>query len=150
MALPIREGDIPGIQLRVRRRLAASRTEAWRWLTEPQLAQRWLADRVEIEPGPRGRWRLEYSVDGRAVTETAQTDRFDPARSWVLQFRQEDKRWEASTRLEISLLDDGSGCEVDLLQVGFHLLAMSSSLTIWEEYRRRWRDALERLAREIG
>jgi uncharacterized protein YndB with AHSA1/START domain len=150
MALPIREGDIPGIQLRVKRRLDVGRAEAWRWLTEPRQAERWLADRVEIEPGPRGRWRLEYSAGGRTVIETAQTDHFDPPRSWVLQFRQEDKRWEKSTRLEIALLDDGAGCEVDVLQVGFHHLAMSSSLTIWEEYRRRWRTALERLARETG
>lgn len=148
MALPIREGDIPGIQLRVRRRLTVDRAEAWRWLTESGLAERWLADRAAIDPGPRGGWKLEHSVDGRAVVETAKTDRLDPARSWVLQFRQEDKRWEASTRLEIALLDAGdNGCEVDVLQVGFHQLAMSSSLTIWEEYRRRWREALERLAR---
>ena len=147
MTLPIREGDIPGIQLRVRRRLAVGRTEAWRWLTESQLAERWIADRVVIELGPRGGWRLERDLDGRTVIETARTDRFDPGRSWALHFRQEDKRWEASTRIEIALTDDGSACEVDLLQVGFHQLAMSSSLTIWEEYRRRWREALDLLAR---
>ena len=38
------------------------------------------------------------------------------------------------------------GCEVDVLQQGFQRLPLSSGLTVWESYRRRWRTALERLA----
>jgi uncharacterized protein YndB with AHSA1/START domain len=146
MALPIREGDIPGIQLRARRRLEVDGAEAWRWLTERERLERWLADRVEVDAGPRGGWRLQSDSPAGTVIETATTERIDPARAWVLSFRRDDPRWEAPTRLELTLLPAGPACDVDVLQAGFHLLAMSWCLTIWEEYRRRWRDALERLA----
>jgi uncharacterized protein YndB with AHSA1/START domain len=150
MALPIREGDIPGIQLRVQRRLAMDRVEAWRWLTERERLERWLADRVEVDLGPRGGLRLERDGAAGAVIETATTERIDRGRQWILTFRQEDRRWETTTRLELTLHDASGACELDVLQSGFHLLAMSWSLTIWEEYRRRWRDALERLARGVA
>jgi uncharacterized protein YndB with AHSA1/START domain len=152
MVLPIREGDIPGIQLRARQRLRTDRAETWRWLTDPRRLERWLADRVEVEPGPRGALRLERATtDGTFVVETGKTERFEPSRAWVLAFRQEDRRWEAaSTRLELTVLDAESGCELDVLQAGFHLLSLSACLTIWEEYRRRWRDALARLDEQAG
>jgi hypothetical protein len=150
MALPIREGDIPGIQLRARRRLAIDRGEAWRWLTERERLERWLADRVEVDASSRGGLRLERDRPAGPVIETATTERIDREREWILSFRQEDRRWEAATRLELTLLAAPGACDLDVLQRGFHLLAMSWSLTIWEEYRHRWRDALERLAREVG
>jgi hypothetical protein len=149
MALPIREGDIPGIQLRARRRLAIDRAEAWRWLTERERLQRWLADRVEVDTGPHGGLKLERDAPAGPVIETATTERIEPQRSWILSFRRDDRRWEAATRLELTLLAADGACDLDVLQAGFHLLAMSSCLTIWEEYRHRWRDALERLAHEI-
>jgi uncharacterized protein YndB with AHSA1/START domain len=150
MALPIREGDIPGIQLRARRRLGVDCAEAWRWLTERDRLERWLADRVEVDAGPRGGLRLERDSASGPVVETARTERIDRQRAWTLSFRREDRRWEAATRLQLTLLDADRACDLDVLQAGFHLLAMSSSLTIWEEYRRRWRDALEHLARQVG
>ena len=146
MALPIREGDIPGIQLRTLRHLALGRDEAWRWLTEKTLAERWLADRVEIDPGPRGGWRLERDVAaddrGRDGADRALRGRSASGLSGSVRRTSGGRH---ATRLEITLVDAAGGCDLDLLQVGFHLLAMSSSLTIWEEYRHRWRDALERL-----
>jgi hypothetical protein len=150
MAIPIREGDIPGIQLRTHRRLAIDRAEAWGWLTERERLERWLADRVEVDTGPRGGLRLERDTAEGVVVETARTERIDLERAWILSFRRDDRRWEAATRLQLTLLDAERGCDLDILQSGFHLLAMSSSLTIWEEYRRRWRDALERLAEGAG
>jgi uncharacterized protein YndB with AHSA1/START domain len=151
MVLPIREGDIPGIQLRSRRQLRIDRVETWRWLTDPRRLERWLADRAEVEPGPRGGLRLERATtEGKRLIETGRTERFEPARAWVLAFRQEDPRWEAATRLELSILDGQGGCELDVLQAGFHLQSLSACLTIWEEYRRRWRDALARLDEQSG
>ena len=152
MVLPIREGDIPGIQLRQRQYLGIGRDEAWRWLTEPSRLERWLAERARVEPGPGGGFRLERATatPGGGVVETGRTERFDPPRSWVLAFRKDDPRWEASTRLELTLLDAAGGIELDVLQVGFHHLAMSASLTIWEEYRRRWREALLKLRELAG
>src|SRR5688572_8895316 len=130
MVLPIREGDIPGIQLRARQPLRIDRVETWRWLTDPRRLERWLADRAEVEPGARGGLRLERATpDGKIVIETGKTERFEPTRAWVLAFRQEDRRWEgAATRLELTLLDGENGCEVDVLQTGFHLLSLSACL----------------------
>ena len=157
MVLPIREGDIPGIQLRVRRSLPIDRSEAWRWLVEPSRVESWLADRAEIDPGPRGGLRLErLGSPGEArpaspgVVETGRTERYDAGRSWVLAFRKEDPHWEASTRLELTLIEADGGCELDVFQTGFQHLALSACLTIWEEYRRRWRDALARLGELAG
>jgi hypothetical protein len=151
MVLPIREGDIPGIQLRTRRALRIDCVEAWRWLTDPRRLERWLADRAEVDPGPRGGLRLERSpLAGAIVVETGQTQRIEANRSWVLAFRKEDPRWEAATRLELSLLPAAGVCEVDVLQTGFHLQSLSACLTIWEEYRRRWREALARLDEQAG
>lgn len=147
---PIREGDIPGIQLRTRRRLATGRAEVWRWLTEARRLEGWLADRAEVDLEPRGGWRLERDSPSGPVVEVGRTERIEAERAWVMAFRREDPRWEASTRLELAVVDADDGCELDVLQTGFHLLAMSSCLTIWEEYRRRWRDALERLAVRTG
>ena len=39
-----------------------------------------------------------------------------------------------------------TGCELDILQEGFEHLSLSTCLTVWEEYRRRWREAAARLA----
>ncbi|MES1243123.1 MAG: hypothetical protein ABUT39_16040, partial [Acidobacteriota bacterium] len=52
----------------------------------------------------------------------------------------------AATRLTLRVHAAGSGSEVDILQDGFQRLPLSNCLTIWEAYRRRWRDALARLA----
>jgi hypothetical protein len=152
MVLPIREGDIPGIQLRQRRHLSIGRAEGWRWLVEPRRVESWLADRARIDPGPSGGIVLERDAPPSAapIVETGRTERFDAGRAWVLSFRRDDPRWEAPTRLELTLLDAEGGCELDVFQGGFHLLAMSFSLTIWEEYRRRWREALARLGALTG
>ena len=153
MVLPIREGDIPGIQLRLRRHLPIDRAEAWRWLTEARRLESWLAERVEVDAGPRGGIVLERSAPDAAagrVIETGRTERYEPGRSWVLVFRKEDPKWEAPTRLELALVEADSGCEIDVFQGGFQHLSLSACLTIWEEYRRRWRDALARLSGLLG
>lgn len=145
MAEAIREGDIPGVQIRQRQRLDVDVEEAWRWLTEQDRLQAWLAQRVEIEPGARGGVFLERREGRSRVVETATTRRLEAPRVWVLEFRKEDPAWEAPTRLELRLRPVGDGCELDLLQRGFQHLALSACLTLWEEYRRRWRRALARL-----
>jgi uncharacterized protein YndB with AHSA1/START domain len=138
VAEAIRQGDIPGVQLRRRQALAVSPAEAWRWLTEPDRLALWLAERVESEgeemrlSGPNG--------DERArILESA-----PPLR--ILAFEKLGEGWTAATRLTLRIHPAGSGCEVDVLQDGFQRLPLSTCLTIWEAYRRRWRDALARLA----
>jgi len=142
MTEAIREGDIPGVQLRRRQVLALSPEEAWRWLVEPALLARWLADEAEVEPGTRGGLRLTGG-EGR---ERGTTVEYAPPFRWVLAFERLDAGWTAATRLSLAINPHAEGAELDVLQGGFQRLPLSLCLPAWESYRRRWREALERLA----
>ena len=148
----IREGDIPGVQLRRRQGLELSREEAWAWLTEPAKLALWLADEAEVAEGslllrgsgprvdpPAGPWR-EW---GRTIEIAA-------PELWVLAFERLDAGWPAATRLTLRLHDNAAGSELDVLQEGFQRLPLSWGLTVWESYRTRWRVALARLAEVAG
>src|SRR6185295_6872662 len=148
----IREGDIPGVQLRRRQRLALTREEAWRWLVEPARLALWLAEEAEIDEAglllrgesprvdpPAGPWR-----------ERGRTVEMIPPEVWVLAFERLDAGWSASTRLTLRLHSTPVGCEIDVLQQGFQRLPLSVGLTVWESYRLRWRTALARLAEVAG
>lgn len=148
MTEAIREGDIPGVQLRRRQALALPPEEAWRWLVEPALLARWLADEAEVELGVRGGLRLAGQDGGAARRERGTTVEYAPPRLWVLAFERLDAGWGAATRLALAVHPHAEGAEVDVLQEGFQRLPMSLCLTAWERYRRRWREALERLAAE--
>jgi uncharacterized protein YndB with AHSA1/START domain len=139
MSEAIRQGDIPGVQLRRRQALAVSPEEAWRWLTEPDRLSLWLAERVESDGE-------ELRLSGPAGDERARTLESAPPRLRILAFEKLGEGWPAATRLTLRIHPAGSGCEVDILQDGFQRLPLSACLTIWEAYRRRWRDALARLA----
>ena len=147
----IREGDIPGVQLRRRQGLAVSPPEAWAWLTEPAKLALWLADEAEVEPGPKGSLLLRGSgprVDPPAGPwrERGRTVEMIPSELWVLAFERLDAGWPAATRLTLRLHPASGGCEIDVLQEGFQRLPLSWGLTVWESYRTRWRTALARLA----
>jgi len=139
MAEAIRQGDIPGVQLRRRQELAVSPEEAWRWLTEPDRLALWLAERAEVEGE-------ELRLAGSGWRERGRTLETVPPKLWVLAFERLDAGWPAATRLTIRLHPAPRGSEVDVLQDGFQRLPLSVCLTVWETYRRRWRDALARLA----
>lgn len=150
----IREGDIPGVQLRRRQRLALPREEAWTWLVEPAKLARWLADEAEVETGPAGSLLLKGSeprVDPPPAPwrERGRTVEIAPPELWVLAFERLDARWSAATRLTLRLHALPDGSELDVLQHGFQRLPLSIGLTIWESYRSRWRTALARLAAAV-
>ncbi len=147
----IREGDIPGVQLRRRQGLALSPEGAWRWLVEPPRLALWLAEEAQMEPGPEGALLLSGSgprVDPPAGPwrERGRTLEILPPRLWVLAFERLDAGWPAATRLTLRLHTAPGGCEVDVLQQGFQRLPLSVGLTVWESYRLRWRRSLARLA----
>lgn len=142
MAEAIRQGDIPGVQLRCRQALAMSPDEAWRWLVEPERLARWLAERAEVVEGSEGELRLS----GSRIRERGRTLEFVPPKLWVLAFEQLDAGWTSATRLTIRIHASPRGSEIDVLQDGFQRLPLSTCLTVWETYRRRWREALSRLA----
>lgn len=154
----IREGDIPGVQLRRRQRLAVSREDAWKWLVEPEKLARWLADEAEVEPGPAGSLVLRGSsprVDPPPAPwrERGRTVEFVPPELWGLSFERLDANWSAATRLILrlsSIPGVPGGSELDVLQHGFQRLPLSIGLTVWESYRLRWRTALARLAAAVG
>jgi hypothetical protein len=147
----IREGDIPGVQLRRRQRLALPREEAWRWLVEPAKLALWLADEAELEAGPEAALLLRGSgprvdLPPPPWRERGRTMEMIPPETWVLAFERLDAGWPASTRLGLHLHATPGGCELDVLQQGFQRLPLSIGLTVWESYRVRWRTALARLA----
>ena len=139
----IRQGDIPGVQLRRRQDLPLPPAEAWRWLVEPDLLARWLAREAEVSEGElqlRGEWEAStWRERGRTIEQV-------PPRLWVLAFERLDAGWTAATRLTLRIHPHPAGSEIDVLQDGFQHLPLSIGLTVWETYRRRWRDALARLA----
>lgn len=161
MVEAIREGDIPGVQLRCRRWLPVPAEEVWRWLTEAEPLGRWLAGKARVKTGPGGGLELAgQAEDGSALREEAKTLAFEPPRLWVLSFRQ--PAWPAATRLTLELtpgetapgetpsrwaagLGPRAVCELSVLQQGFEHLPLSDGLTLWETYRRRWTEALDRL-----
>jgi uncharacterized protein YndB with AHSA1/START domain len=141
----IRQGDIPGVQLRRRQALAISPDETWRWLVEPERLALWLAERAEVVQGPEG----ELLLISSGLRERGRTVEFNPPKLWVLAFEQLDAGWTSATRLSLRVhagSTGGDGSEIDVLQDGFQRLPLSNCLTIWESYRRRWRDALAHLA----
>lgn len=145
----IREGDIPGVQLRRRQGLALPPEDAWRWLVEPGKLALWLADEAEVDP--QGSLLLSGSgprVDPPAAPwrERGRTMEIRPPQLWVLAFERLDAGWPAATRLTLRLHAAPGGCEIDVLQEGFQRLPLSWGLTVWESYRTRWRTALARLA----
>jgi uncharacterized protein YndB with AHSA1/START domain len=139
MAEAIREGDIPGVQLRRRRRLAIPIEEAWAWLSDPDKMGRWLAGRAEAEEGAV----LLHAEDCR---ERCRTVEMRAPEVWVVAFERLDSGWPAATRLTFRLQAAPDGCEIDILQEGFQRLPLSIGLTVWESYRRRWTRALAELA----
>lgn len=144
MAEAIRQGDIPGVQLRRRQGLALSPGEAWRWLVEPARVGLWLAAEARIGEGEillvsRGERGEPWRERGRTL-ETV------PAALWVLSFERLEAGWTSPTRLTLRLHPTPAGCELDVLQEGFQRLPLSLCLTAWEGYRLRWRTALARLA----
>lgn len=147
MVEAIRQGDIPGVQLRCRQRLSLSVEEAWRWLTSAELLERWAADRAEVRADAEISLVLERAREEAApLREEGETLELAPPRLWSLAFRQLGSDWKAATRLTFELHETADGCELDILHEGFEHLSLSTCLTIWEEYRRRWREATARLA----
>lgn len=142
MTEAIRQGDIPGVQLRRRKRFSGVGVEElWQWLTASGRLERWLAREATVEPGPSG------SIELRSVAlerpEVGDTVTFEPPRLWVLAFRRDD--WPVATRLELEITRDAEGAELSVLQNGFEHLPLSDGLTLWEAYRKRWTEALDRL-----
>ena len=139
MTEAIRQGDIPGVQLRRRQALAVPKDEAWRWLSEPGRLALWLAGQAELAEG-------ELLLTGEDFRERGRTIEIVPPTLWVLAFERLDSGWSSATRLTLRVHSLASGSEVDVLQDGFQRLPLSTGLTIWETYRRRWRVSLSRLA----
>ena len=148
MVEAIREGDIPGVQLRCRQLLSAPAPTVWRWLTEPPLLAQW-AGKARLEGGFDGVLELESEGRDGLVRERGRSLELVAGQRWVLAFERLDDGWEIPTRLTLELTAHGDGCELSVLQQGFEHLPLSRCLTIWESYRRRWRKALALLAASL-
>jgi Activator of Hsp90 ATPase homolog 1-like protein len=147
----IRQGDIPGVQLRRRQSLVVEVGEAWGWLTEAQRLERWLAEHAEVLPGPHGRLLLAGRDEmGAEQRHAGSTLEIVAPRLWRLAFERLDAGWPAPTQVTFELRAIVGGAELSVLHEGFQRLSLTTCLTIWESYRRYWREGLERLARETG
>jgi Activator of Hsp90 ATPase homolog 1-like protein len=103
---------------------------------------------VEVEGGDGGGLTVACAdEEGQALAERGRTLELSPPERWVLAFQREGAGWTAATRLTLEVLPTPGGCELSILQHGFQHLQLSECMTIWEFYRRRWRRAIERLAR---
>ena len=147
MVEQIRQGDIPGVQLRYRHRLAAQPPDVWPWLIRPDLLGQWLSDEATADPSSDSTVALEtVAAGGTRTREQLTVVRAQEPDLLVLDLRDMDGGWPAATRITIELSGRDSESEVSVLQEGFSQLPLSECLTIWETYRRRWRVALARLA----
>lgn len=150
MVEAIRQGDIPGVQLRCRQVLPLPVEEAWRWLSEAERLEQWLAASAQVESGDGGWMRLTGEDEaGVPRTEVANTQHWQPPSRWVFTFEHQDAGWPTPTRVTVELTDLPQGSELSVLQDGFQNLPLSTGLTIWEAYRRRWRTALATLAQRL-
>ena len=145
MTEAIRQGDIPGVQLRCRQALEQPPEVAWSYLVEPRRLEDWLCRTVGSE-GKEMRWHEAPAFEG-ATVEVARILASEPPARLLASLSQPG--WPAGTRLEIELTPTESGCEASVLHNGFEHLPLSDSLTVWEAYRRRWRGALQRLAQRV-
>lgn len=140
----IRQGDIPGVQLRRRKVVAGcSPAELWPWLVEPERLARWFADRAEAEPGPPAGFLFETGETPESPrVEIAEIVEQERPHRLVLALRQLDAGWTSATVVTLSLLASGDDCELDVLQEGFQHLPLSIGLTAWERSRSRWESSL--------
>jgi hypothetical protein len=158
----IRQGDIPGVQLRRRLALPLAPEEAWRWLVEPEKLTGWLAATASVEGAGSGVVLLietpapvpASSPAAGLWRERARTVEWAPPRRWALAWERLGAGWPVATRVVLEVhpapASAAGGCELDVLHQGFERLPLSVCLTVWESYRRRWRLALERLAAALG
>lgn len=151
MVEAIRQGDIPGVQLRCRQRLPLGVEAAWSWLTDSDRLSRWLADDARVDLRPDGLLLLErVAEEGALLREEGRSLEIAPPQRWVLAFQRLDAGWEVATRLTLDLTAKPDGCELSVFHEGFEHLPLSDCLTIWEAYRRRWRAALDRLGQAVS
>lgn len=145
----IRQGDIPGVQLRRRVDVpGVTPSEVWPFWIGADGLNAWLCDRARVEPGPALVLRLDSDRPGGSVRrEYAEVVESLEPRRLVLGFRQLDAGWTAATKVTVELAPGHGGCHVMVFQEGFQQLPLSLGLTAWEESRARWARALERLAR---
>jgi uncharacterized protein YndB with AHSA1/START domain len=141
----IRKGDVPGVQLRRRREVTLPIEEAWEWLAQPARLRRWLADEAALEEGG-----VLSLARARAGSERGRTLEIAAPRLWSLSFEAIEAGWGAPTRLTFRLHRALDGTEVDVFHEGFHRLPPALCLPVWEAYRRRWEEALERLAGAVA
>lgn len=148
MTEAIRQGDIPGVQLRRRAVLGRPPAKVWEFLVRGELLERWAcaAARMPADGDGGFEWRGAPELGDGAI-EVGEVLRVEPPSRVVLTLRQ--PAWSAQTRLQLELAARPEGCELSVLQHGFEHLPLSDSLTVWETYRDRWSAALERLGSAV-
>lgn len=148
----IRQGDIPGVQLRRRGVVpGSSRDVVWPFLVDADKLSLWLCGRAQVGEGAGAVFRLETDLDdGGLRSEFLEVVERLEGEQLVLGFRQLDVGWTAATKVTLALSEREEGCGVMVFQEGFQQLPLSAGLTAWEHSRARWSRALDRLSRVAG
>ena len=102
MQYAIRQGDIPGVQLRYQIRLDLSPTELWSWLVEPDRMRQWLAGSIEPRQDGDAGWVWRGRDEGGgALAEQTRTLTVDEGRRIVSVFERTDDDWLAEVIVDI-------------------------------------------------
>lgn len=143
----IRQGDIPGVQLR-RRLVISSRQpqEVWPFLAQPELLASWAASSLRSDPDAPDKTVLERYTGESLIIEEVEVLSAEEPTTLVMGLRQIDGAGNPATIVTLGLTQVDAGCEVMVFQEGFQQLPLSSCMTAWELARVRWTEALERLA----
>ena len=94
-------------------------------------------------------------ADVVALADGAENPHFvQPRPSYVLDLKSVPERlgagWEVATPVVFEVRPIEGGTELMVFQSGFEQLKLSIGLTEWERYRKRWREAFERLEAVLG
>ena len=87
--------------------------EAWEWLVEPEHLGEWLGGDVELDPVPGGEFRIQFDDGGEERSGFVEELDEDERRFAFWWRRPED---ELSTRVEISLEENGEGTLVRVIE----------------------------------
>jgi uncharacterized protein YndB with AHSA1/START domain len=120
-------------ELRVERRIAASRADVYRFLTDSVRWASWQGDAAEIEPVPGGLFRLTMSngalAEGRFI-DLVPNERVIFTWGW----QGSPTVPPGSSTVEIELLPDGDGTVVRLTHRGLPPEDQAIHLAGWEHY----------------
>lgn len=120
-----------GVQIGVRRTLAAGQAQVWDYLLSPEGLRLWIGERTDFEPRKGSSYSSRGGAFGRVTV-------VEPPRKLRMTWQWPD--WDNPSRLQLMALASGAG----KTSVGIHQ-EMLDDVYMREKMRRHWDEVLERL-----